>query len=553
VGPPGVGKTALVHGLARAIVLTPDVVPGFEGRIIISIDAGALLSGTSFRGALSERIRELRDEVVKADGRVVVFLDEVHQLLDEQGADAANDLKTALSDGRFKVIAATTEEELRSKVETDPALLRRFTLVNVDEPTPEEARTILAGLKGLYEDSHQVLYTDDALDAAVRLSHRFIQERQLPHKALDLMDLAGVRARRLGRQQVDRELVAEVTAEMVDVPTERLLLTNAERLLRMEEEMGARVVGHGDAVRRLSEVVRRNQAGFAADRPIGSFLFLGPTGVGKTETAKVLADFLFDNRDSLTQVDMSEYAEPHAMARLIGSPPGYVGHEAGGQLTEAVRRRPYQVLLLDEVEKAHIDVLKVLLQVLEEGRLTDGRGRRVNFCNTVIILTSNLGAERFTGPGGIGARRRPGFTATRETRDDEFEVPVDPEILDEVMQDAQDHFPAELWNRIEEKFIFQPLSRADVAEVAKMLIADSSARLSKSAEITFEADDAAIRHLIENGGWSPQFGARPMRRTVQRLIETPIATGIVKSDYAAGDHLLVRMDSAGGALELSIE
>ena len=548
VGPPGVGKTALVAGLARAIVHRPEAAPGLEGRIIVSVDSGALLAGTSFRGALSERIRDLRDEVKRSKGRVVVFLDEVHQLLDPGGgADAANDLKTALAGGRFPVIAATTEEELRSKVEADPALLRRFTVVQVDEPTPEEARNILGGLKGLYEESHGVLYTDDALDAAVRLSHRFIVERHLPHKALDLMDLAGVRAQRLGWQQVDRELVAEVTAEIVDVPTERLLLTNAERLLRMEDEMAARVVGHGEAVRKLSDVVRRNQAGFAADRPIGSFLFLGPTGVGKTETAKVLADFLFDSRDSMTQIDMSEYAESHAMARLIGAPPGYVGHEAGGQLTEAIRRRPYQVLLLDEVEKAHIDVLKVLLQLLEEGRLTDGRGRRVSFSNAVVILTSNLGAERFTGVGGGpggASKRRAGFTpapdpAAAMLRDDEGAVSVPPDVIDGVMADARDHFPPELWNRIEEKLLFEPLSRSEVGRVATMLIAESSARLQRSKRISFEADAATIRHLIDNGGWSPDLGARPMRRTIQTLLENELATGIHQRRYAAGDHVLV--------------
>ncbi len=479
---------------------------------------------------------------MQARGGVIVFLDEVHQLIDPGGgADAGADLKTALADGRFSIIAATTEDEFRTKVEADAALLRRFTVIQIEEPTPEAARAILGGLKGLYEDSHEVLYTDDALDAAVRLSHRFIHGRQLPHKALDLVDQAGVRARRLGWQQVDRELIAEVTAEIVGVPTERLLLTNAERLLRMEEEMAARVVGHEEAVRKLSEVVRRNQAGFASDRPIGSFLFLGPTGVGKTETAKVLADFLFDSPESMTQLDMSEYAEAHAMARLIGSPPGYVGHEAGGQLTEAVRRRPYQVLLLDEVEKAHIDVLKVLLQLLEEGRVTDGRGRQVSFSSALVILTSNLGAARFGGPGGSGPQKRAGFAPARDdalTRG-AVDAAVDPEVLDGVVADAREHFPPELWNRIEEKLVFQPLTRAEIAQVAKLLIAQSAQRLAKSKGITFDADEHAIHHLIDHGGWSPEFGARPMRRTVQGLIETPIATGIVRGDFSKGDHVCV--------------
>ena len=539
VGPPGVGKTAIVEGLARAVALDPGSVPGLAGRVLVAIEPGALFAGTALRGSLTERIRELRAEVADAAGRVVVFLDELHALLGQggDGSDAASDLKTALARGEFPCIGATTEEEYRLRVEADPALARRFVEVHVAEPTPEVALRILEGLRGRYEAHHGVRYEAEALEAAVRLSHRFLSGRFLPDKALHLVDLAAARGRRQGKAVVDRATVAEVAAGELRVPVERLLMSDAERLLRMESEMAERIVGHPQVVERLARVVRRNQAGFSARRPIGSFLFLGPTGVGKTETAKVLADYLFTTRDALCQVDMSEYGEPHAVARLIGAPPGYVGHEAGGQLSEAVRRRPYQVVLLDEVEKAHPDVLKVLLQVLDEGRLTDGRGRVVDFCNTIVVMTSNLGSDRFS-----SRRRAVGFGSADE-------VAAAQQVEGDVLEEARRHFAPELWNRIEERLVFSPLTRADVCQVARLLIAESSRRLEKERGIAFEADEAALEHLIVSGGWSRDLGARPMRQTIQRLVEGPLAEGILRGDFVAGDRVLVHGTGDGLSLE----
>src|SRR5262249_844499 len=397
VGEPGVGKTAVVEGVAQRLLSAPGEL---GKKVVVELSTADLLAGTSLRGSLSERLNGLKDEMRRAGGRVVVFLDEIHTLVGagstgEGAQDAANELKGALARGEFPCIGATTHDEFRRFIQADPALERRFTAVVVREPTVPETVEILSGLLARYEEHHHVRYARAAVEASASLAARYVTDKQNPDKAVSLLDLAGSRCARAGRDRVEVKDVAEVVARIAGLPVERLLTNDAARLLRLEEELGARVVGHTATVERVAKVLRRNYAGFASRRPLGSFLFLGPTGVGKTELARALADVLFGTRDALIRLDMSELSESHATSRLIGAPAGYVGYQDGGQLTEAVRRRPSAVVLLDEVEKAHRDVLMLLLQLLEEGRLTDGKGRQVDFSSTVVVLTSNLGAEAF--------------------------------------------------------------------------------------------------------------------------------------------------------------
>jgi ATP-dependent Clp protease ATP-binding subunit ClpC len=534
VGAAGVGKTSIVRGLAQRIAAGRDVT-SLDDRVVVEIETAQLLAGTGVRGALAERIAQIKAEAKKAGGKVVVFFDEVHSLFGgDAGDEAASELKVALAKGELPCIGATTPEDFRRVVEADAALARRFSRIDVPELSQEEATAALRTLAPLFEAHHGVRFAEPALADAVSWSARYIPDRALPEKAVGILDLAGARARRRTAVEVSREQVAEVVAEIAGVPTERLLETDAARMLRMEELLAKRIVGHAAALARIATVLRRNASGFRSRRPIGSFLLLGPTGVGKTETAKAIAECLFHSPHAMTRLDLSEYAEPHAVARLVGAPPGYVGHEAGGQLTEAVRRRSYQVVLLDEVEKAHRDVLEAFLQVFDEGRMTDGRGRTVDFTNTVILLTSNLGAA--AARSASSSRGRIGFGARDGHAHDGYE--------EALVGAARAELPPELYNRLDEVLAFAPLSRADVAEVARRMLAALGEDLTKTRGVRLEASDAAIAALLDAGGFDPELGARPMRRAIGRLVEAPIAEMVLAGKLATGDVALVSADGA---------
>lgn len=557
VGPPGVGKTAIVEGLALELVHNHARSGGLSDRIVIELEMGRLLSGTQLRGSFSERLIGLKDEVAKADGQVIIFLDEIHTWIGagasgDGGADAAGELKAALARGRFPCIGATTSEEYSRYIESDPAFRRRFQVVEVEEPNAEDCVAILQGVLPAYSEHHKVTYTDEAVEAAVRFSQRYIPEERLPDKAIGLLDLAGSRAQRQSADEVSREVVAEVVAARTGVPLEKLLMRDKERFLRMEEILGAGIIGHHPIIRRVCEVIRRNYAGFHSGRPIGSFLFLGPTGVGKTEMVKVLADFLFRDREAIVRLDMSEYRESHAVARLIGAPPGYVGHEHGGQLTEAIRKRPYQIVLMDEVEKAHPEVLNILLQLLDDGRLTDGKGRTVNFSNVVVIMTSNLGSDYLSA--GLKAVTQPriGFGAGLPVvaAAAAAELSLTEEIIENVIGVARGALSPELWNRIEERLVFGPLTRSEVARIARLQLRDSARRLAAEKDIYLEATEAVFEYLIDHGGYDPALGARPMRQTLQRLVEVPISEMIIAGGAREGDHVCI--DVVGGELSFGL-
>jgi len=528
VGEPGVGKTAVVEGVAQRLLSAPGEL---GKKVVVELSTADLLAGTSLRGSLSERLNGLKEEMRHAGGRVGVFLDEIHTLVGagstgEGAQDAANELKGALARGEFPCIGATTHDEFRRFIQADAALERRFTAVVVREPTVAETVEILSGLLARYEEHHRVRYARAAVEAAASLAARYVTDRHNPDKAVSLLDLAGSRVARAGRDRVEVRDVAEVVARIAGLPVERLLTGDAARLLRLEEELGARVVGHAAAVERVARVLRRNYAGFASRRPLGSFLFLGPTGVGKTELARALADVLFGTRDALIRLDMSELSESHATSRLIGAPAGYVGYQDGGQLTEAVRRRPSAVVLLDEVEKAHRDVLMLLLQLLEEGRLTDGKGRQVDFSSTVVVLTSNLGAEAFG-----RTRARVGFGA-----DD-----ADEGGASAALGEARRALPPELWNRIDERLVFSALGREELRRIARMLLEESSRRLAEERGIAFAAGDEVVEALLDSDDMDPLLGARPVRQIVQRSIEGPLAEHILAGKVAAGSRVRVRM------------
>jgi ATP-dependent Clp protease ATP-binding subunit ClpC len=523
IGDAGVGKTAVVEGLAHRIVGHGETPPptGMDRKILVEVEASRMVSGTGMRGSFAERIQALKKEVAKAEGRIIVFLDELHHWIGmgaggDGPADGAGELKTALARGEFPCVGATTWEEYRKYVETDPAFERRFQVVRVNEPSPEAAIGIVRGVIPQYASHHLVDFDDDAVDAAVRLSHRYLPDRRLPDKAIGIIDMAGSRARRLGSALVDRALVATVVAEQAGLSADKLLMADRERFLHLEDRLMQRIIGQQHAVERVAAVLRRNYAGFVNHRPIGSFLFLGSTGVGKTEFARAIASVLFHDENSMTRIDMTEFMEAHSVARLIGAPPGYVGHDAGGQLTEAVRRRPYQLILLDEVEKAHPDVLNLLIQLLEDGRLTDSRGRTVDFTNAVVVLTSNLGAEQALKK----QQRAVGFGTSQAAQ-----TPLD--VHASVTAEARRHFRPELWNRIDEVLAFDSLSREEVARIARLQLTRSSERLLRERGIQFVCGLDVVEWLIESGGYEHSLGARPMRRTIERLIEARIADEIV--------------------------
>ncbi len=536
LGPAGVGKTSIVHGLAQRIA-DGDGVAGLDDRVIIEITPAALLAGTGVRGSLAERMAGLRAEVSAARGRVVIFFDEIHALFGpEAGEEAATELKIALSRGELPCIGATTPEDFRRVIDSDAALARRFSIVDVEEPAPEEAYLALECLLPALEKHHGARYAKETLAATIQWSVRYVPSRALPDKAVSILDLAGARSRRRGEPEVSVEQVAEVVSELAHVPLERLLESDGDRMLRLEALLGERVVGHEEALTRIASVLRRNASGFRSRRPIGSFLLLGPTGVGKTETAKAIAECLFYSPDAMTRLDMSEYAESHAIARLFGAPPGYVGHEAGGQLTEAVRRRPYQVLLLDEIEKANRDVLESFLQVLDEGRLTDGRGRTVDFTNVVLIMTSNLGADVTMDRG----RGRMGFQATRSV------ASRTSDYCSAVIAAARSALPPELYNRIDEVLAFAELSREHVKEVARRMLAQLGSDLARARKNKLDVSEAALDALLTSGGYDPDLGARPMRRAIARLIEAPVAEMILRGEIARGD--VVTVDAENGMI-----
>ncbi len=527
VGEPGVGKTAVVEGAAQQLA-------GLRGplgdRVLIELDVASLVAGTQLRGSFSEKLNALKDEVKRGDGKVVVFIDEIHTLVGAGATgdgpqDAANELKAAMARGEFPCIGATTHDEFRKHISQDAALERRFTPVIVNEPSISETVYILNGVIRRYEEHHQLRYQPESLQAAASLAAKYVSDRFLPDKAISIADLAGSRARREGKKVVEAEDVARVVAKLAGIPEERLLLNDSSRLLRLEDDLGERVIGHQDVISRIAKVIRRNYAGFASRRPMGSFLFLGPTGVGKTELARALADTLFGSRDAMVRLDMSELSEAHGISRLIGAPAGYVGHGEGGQLTEPVRRKPSSVVVLDEIEKAHREVLMLLLQVLEEGRLTDGKGRHIDFSNTVVVLTTNLGSEAFSRTG-----RTLGFgtSASQETTD-----------LDAASAAARKALPLELWNRIDERCAFRPLEHVEVARIANLMLAESSKRLATEKGIEYVADEGVVGLLLEKGGFDPSLGARPMRQTVQRLVEGPLAERILSGEFAQGDRVRV--------------
>ena len=598
IGEAGVGKTAIVEGLASRIV-AGDVADSLKGRRVLALDMGALVAGSKFRGEFEERLKSVVDEVKQAQREVILFLDEIHTMVGagaaEGGIDASNLLKPALARGELQCVGATTSDEYRRYIEKDTALERRFQPVFLEEPSIEETVEILKVLRPRYEAHHKVTIDDSALSAAARLSDRYITGRQLPDKAVDFIDEAASKLRidaeslpsglkeleerirglsdqeeaatqrseyeqaaqlRTERLRLEEEFeperqrlladrnvdmvvgeadIAELLASWTGIPAGRLLEGESERLIHMEESLHQRIIGQDEAVVAVSEAIRRSRSGLSDPRrPIGSFIFLGPTGVGKTELSKALAEFLFDDEANMVRVDMSEYMEKHTVSRLIGAPPGYVGYDEGGQLTEAVRRRPYRVVLFDEIEKAHPDVFNILLQILEDGRLTDGHGRTVDFRNTVIIMTSNLGTEVL--------RRQPfGFRA------DGREAGLDSKRLRDSVNDALKRaFRPEFLNRIDETIIFDPLTQDEIVQVVELMVNDVRRRL-KDREITFELTPEAARWLAQEG-FDPVYGARPLRRAVQRHLENALSKGILSGEYQAGDHVVV--DAAGSGLTL---
>src|SRR3984893_6341730 len=584
VGEPGVGKTAVVEGLAQRIA-SRQVPEPLEGKRVVALDMGLLIAGAKFRGEFEERMKSVIAETKASNGTVVLFVDELHTLWGtgnaEGSLDASNLLKPALARGELRMIGATTHDEFRERIEKDAALERRFAPVYIDEPSPAEALQILEGLKTRYEQHHELGISQEALETAVRLSGRYIQDRNLPDKAIDLMDEAAAKVRlraaveqadspasRIKRLKVEEdkawqnrdyegaaqakadrlrleeenpealaqvegrvpnatvtpEDVAAVVATWTGVPVKSLYLEEAAKLLHLEEALHVRVVDQDEAVTAVAAAIRRARSGRGdAKRPIGSFLFLGPTGVGKTELAKTLADYLFDDEDALLRLDMSEYMEPHTVSRLFGSPPGYVGYDQGGQLTEAVRRRPYQVILFDEVEKAHPEVFNALLQILDDGRLTDGHGRTVDFRNTVIIMTSNAGSAD------LKRAVRIGFLPTK---DDDSSDELHEAMRSKAMDGLKRIFRPEFINRIDQIVVFHSLGRTQLYKIVDLLLAQVRSRLSEH-NIELEVSDEA-RDLLLREGFDEEYGARPLRRTIQTYVDDTLADALLAGAIKPG-------------------
>ncbi len=588
IGEAGVGKTAIVEGLAQKIIAN-DVPENLLNKRVVSLDLGAMIAGSRFRGEFEERLKAAMEEIQKAQGEVILFIDELHTVVgagSAQGAmDASNMLKPALARGELRCVGATTLDEYRQYIERDSALERRFAPVFVDEPSVEDTIEMLRGLRDRYEVHHKVKFTEVALEAAAKLSHRYVTDRHLPDKAIDLIDEAAAKLRvtlytlppdlkelkkqldklaleeeeastvrdyeraaikkadRLRLQGefdvkrekwqteneidevVDEDDIAEVVASWTGIPVTQMLETESQKLLHMEERLHERLVGQHRAIVALSDAIRRSRSGLRDQkRPIGSFIFLGSSGVGKTELAKALAWFLFDDEDALIRVDMSEYREQHTVSRLFGAPPGYIGYEQGGQLTEQIRRRPFSVVLFDEIEKAHPDVWNSLLQLLDDGRLTDGQGRVVNFRNCVVVMTSNVGTTYVKRSGALG------FSGARD--------PEEQATHKRIEEALKSTFRPEFVNRIDEIIIFEPLSEEDVMQIVALQMKDVQNRLSEQGKLTIVLTEAAQKWLARQG-YDTDFGARPLKRAIQRYVESPLSIRVLKGEFQAGDSVCI--------------
>ena len=592
IGEPGVGKTAVAEGLATRIVNAevPDIL---DGKKVIQLDMGLLVAGTKYRGEFEERLKKIMDEIRQA-GNIILVIDEMHTLIGagaaEGAIDAANILKPALSRGEIQVIGATTLDEYRKYVEKDSALERRFQPVMIEEPTIDESIEIIKGLKPKYEEHHKLLISDEAIVAAVKLSSKYITDRFLPDKAIDVIDEASSKVRlkvsslspegkelekelrdlikekedairnqefekasqlrddeadlkdriremaqkyreehEANKPTVTAENVAEVIATMTGVPVTKLTEGESERLLKLEETLHQRVIGQHDAVVAISKAIRRARVGLKSpNRPIGSFIFCGPTGVGKTELAKALAEAVFGSEDNMIRVDMSEFMEKHSTAKLIGSPPGYVGYDDGGHLTELIRKKPYSVVLFDEIEKAHPDVFNIMLQILDDGRLTDAKGRHINFKNTIIIMTSNVGASMITNTSKLG------FSTSDDESKDKYE-----KLKETVTEEMKKAFRPEFLNRIDETIVFAHLTQDEIRQIVDLMLKDLFKRLAER-DLSVEVTDEVKDHLAKNG-YSEAYGARPLRRLIQRKIEDNLAEEILSGKYAPGDTIRITL------------
>ena len=593
IGEPGVGKTAIAEGLAQKIVEgnIPEIL---SDKRVVTLDLSSMVAGAKYRGEFEDRLKKAMEEIRKA-GNVILFIDELHTIVGagaaEGAIDASNILKPSLARGEIQVIGATTLNEYRKHIEKDAALERRFQPITVGEPSKEEAVEILKGVRDKYEAHHRVKITDDALEASVKLSDRYITDRFLPDKAIDLVDEAASRIRlktftappdikdmeervdklskekedaircqefekaariRDEEQKLKNELekvkdqwhqrnqtktdtvtaddIADIVASWTGIPVKKLAEEESERLLKMEDTLHNRVIGQDEAVKSISRAIRRGRVGLKdPKRPVGSFIFLGPTGVGKTELCKALAEAMFGDEKSMIRVDMSEFMEKHSVSKLVGSPPGYVGYDEGGQLTEKVRRRPYSVLLFDEIEKAHPDIFNILLQILEDGRLTDSQGRVVDFRNTIIIMTSNVGARTITEP------KRLGFSAVKDESAKNYE-----DMKSNVMGELKKMFRPEFLNRIDDIIVFHPLTEENIREIVK-LMTDVLVKRLKANEIDLEISEELLLHLAKKG-YDPIFGARPLRRAIQSMVEDKLAEEMLEGKVKAGDSIKVGMD-----------